>query len=97
MSEIDFKWLPNYLILSSNEFHKNILSILYDFTDRSQKCGNYFCFLLVQNLYKVVQESDVGIVVSIAAFQAVDPGSIPGHRKWTFCIAMVIRSKANSV
>ena len=24
--------------------------------------------------------SDVGIVVSIAAFQAVDPGSIPGHR-----------------
>ena len=25
--------------------------------------------------------SDGGIVVSIAAFQAVDPGSIPGHRK----------------
>ena len=25
--------------------------------------------------------SDVGIVVSIAAFQAVDPGSIPGHRR----------------
>ena len=24
--------------------------------------------------------SDVGIVVSIAAFQAVDPGSIPGRR-----------------
>ncbi len=24
--------------------------------------------------------SDGGIVVSIAAFQAVDPGSIPGHR-----------------
>ena len=23
-----------------------------------------------------------GIVVSIAAFQAVDPGSIPGHRKF---------------
>ncbi len=25
-----------------------------------------------------------GIVVSIAAFQAVDPGSIPGQRKDTF-------------
>ena len=25
--------------------------------------------------------SDGGIVVSIAAFQAVDPGSIPGHRR----------------
>ena len=24
--------------------------------------------------------SDGGIMVSIAAFQAVDPGSIPGHR-----------------
>ena len=29
--------------------------------------------------------SDVGIVVSIAAFQAVDPGSIPGHRRDFFC------------
>ncbi len=28
--------------------------------------------------------SDGGIVVSIAAFQAVDPGSIPGHRKFYF-------------
>ncbi len=28
--------------------------------------------------------SDVGIVVSIAAFQAVDPGSIPGHRTTKF-------------
>ncbi len=32
------------------------------------------------------QPSDVGIVVSIAAFQAVDPGSIPGHRNWSFFI-----------
>ena len=32
--------------------------------------------------------SDGGIVVSIAAFQAVDPGSIPGHR-----IRFVLRSK----
>ena len=29
---------------------------------------------------KVLQPSVGGIVVSIAAFQAVDPGSIPGHR-----------------
>ncbi|KAF2350636.1 hypothetical protein FHG87_018609, partial [Trinorchestia longiramus] len=28
--------------------------------------------------------SDGGIVVSIAAFQAVDPGSIPGHRNVSF-------------
>ena len=28
--------------------------------------------------------SDGGIVVSIAAFQAVDPGSIPGHRRRRF-------------
>ena len=28
--------------------------------------------------------SDGGIVVSIAAFQAVDPGSIPGHRRHQF-------------
>ena len=32
----------------------------------------------------ILQASDVGIVVSIAAFQAVDPGSIPGHRNKTF-------------
>ena len=33
-----------------------------------------------------IHQCDVGIVVSIAAFQAVDPGSIPGHRnKETFC------------
>lgn len=30
-------------------------------------------------------QCDGGIVVSIAAFQAVDPGSIPGHRS---CLAL---------
>ena len=53
-----------------------------------------FHFSLIQDLpstcrsfsYKMpifnasVQLSVGGIVVSIAAFQAVDPGSIPGHR-----------------
>ena len=33
-----------------------------------------------------VVRSDGGIVVSIAAFQAVDPGSIPGHRICAFDI-----------
>ena len=32
------------------------------------------------NFASFIVVSDVGIVVSIAAFQAVDPGSIPGHR-----------------
>ena len=27
-----------------------------------------------------------GIMVSIAAFQAVDPGSIPGQRRWFFML-----------
>ena len=35
----------------------------------------------------LILRSDVGIVVSIAAFQAVDPGSIPGHRKIVFAYA----------
>ena len=57
-----------------------------------------FHFSLVQNLpftcrsfsYEMpifnhrLQLSVGGIVVSIAAFQAVDPGSIPGHRKLNF-------------
>ena len=31
-----------------------------------------------------------GIVVSIAAFQAVDPGSIPGRRSLFFCLNILI-------
>ena len=41
------------------------------------KCYN---FLLKGVFGHMLSPSDVGIVVSIAAFQAVDPGSIPGHR-----------------
>ena len=37
------------------------------------------CFFLTQRDFKFIT-SVSGIVVSIAAFQAVDPGSIPGHR-----------------
>ena len=33
---------------------------------------------------------DGGIVVSIAAFQAVDPGSIPGHRSRLFALLAVL-------
>ena len=29
-----------------------------------------------------------GIMVSIAAFQAVDPGSIPGRRMCHFCVSL---------
>ena len=36
---------------------------------------------LIQTFVHHIHQCDVGIVVSIAAFQAVDPGSIPGHRK----------------
>ena len=32
-----------------------------------------------------------GIMVSIAAFQAVDPGSIPGRRKFVFLIFAIRR------
>ena len=38
--------------------------------------------------------SDVGIVVSIAAFQAVDPGSIPGHRR---CLAFCLEIRNTSM
>ena len=31
-----------------------------------------------------------GIMVSIAAFQAVDPGSIPGRRSQSFCDAPLV-------
>ena len=37
-------------------------------------------FCLKLKFLNVIFVSDGGIVVSIAAFQAVDPGSIPGHR-----------------
>ena len=39
---------------------------------------------LYPSIHYIFPSSDVGIVVSIAAFQAVDPGSIPGHRKIIF-------------
>ena len=40
-------------------------------------------FLIVKSALEFIH-SDGGIMVSIAAFQAVDPGSIPGHRKEIF-------------
>ena len=40
-----------------------------------------FAVLCVGTSWVCFEASDGGIVVSIAAFQAVDPGSIPGHRK----------------
>lgn len=37
-------------------------------------------YVPVEYAWANFQPGDGGIVVSIAAFQAVDPGSIPGHR-----------------
>ena len=37
-------------------------------------------FLLILLLVNYHLYSDGGIMVSMVAFQAVDPGSIPGHR-----------------
>ena len=42
--------------------------------------SSYTYCLLIAAFCQFLSPSDVGIVVSIAAFQAVDPGSIPGHR-----------------
>ncbi len=57
------------------------------------ECSSLFEFLpfsqngeSVSKLSLNFSASDVGIVVSIAAFQAVDPGSIPGHRRRFFII-----------
>ncbi len=45
--------------------------------------------LLKRFVFYPVSRSVGGIMVSIAAFQAVDPGSIPGHRI-TFTIFFVL-------
>ena len=44
------------------------------------KTFEYIWFNVTQKYVKAIQRVG-GIVVSIAAFQAVDPGSIPGRRK----------------
>ena len=45
---------------------------------------------LIQTFVRYIHQCDVGIVVSIAAFQAVDPGSIPGHRNATFLFLFTV-------
>ena len=50
--------------------------------DSPSTCRSYFYKMPILNAS--VQLSVGGIVVSIAAFQAVDPGSIPGHRMLNF-------------
>ena len=42
----------------------------------------FFIYILLTLCFDLTSVG--GIVVSIAAFQAVDPGSIPGHRKMFF-------------
>lgn len=38
----------------------------------------------VYTCMKLLANCDGGVMVSIVAFQAVDPGSIPGHRRIIF-------------
>ena len=46
-------------------------------------CNSTFYLIVVNKFIQVILVSVGGIMVSIAAFQAVDPGSIPGRRM--FC------------
>ncbi len=46
---------------------------------------------------RLISIGDGGIMVSIAAFQAVDPGSIPGHRRWYFSFRNKIPEELSSV
>ena len=43
-------------------------------------CNSTFYLIVVNKFIQVILVSVGGIMVSIAAFQAVDPGSIPGRR-----------------
>lgn len=42
----------------------------------------------IQRIQSLLSDSVGGIVVSIAAFQAVDPGSIPGQRRAYVFVAL---------
>ena len=50
-------------------------------------CNSTFYLIVVNKFIQVILVSVGGIMVSIAAFQAVDPGSIPGRR------IVLVRSK----
>ena len=45
-------------------------------------CNSTFYLIVVNKFIQVILVSVGGIMVSIAAFQAVDPGSIPGRRSF---------------
>ena len=47
-------------------------------------CNSTFYLIVVNKFIQVILVSVGGIMVSIAAFQAVDPGSIPGRRNFFF-------------
>ena len=49
-------------------------------SDFHKLCNSTFHLIVVNKLIQVILVSVGGIMVSIAAFQAVDPGSIPGRR-----------------
>ena len=49
-------------------------------SDFHKLCNSTFYLIVVNKFIQVILVSVGGIMVSIAAFQAVDPGSIPGRR-----------------
>ena len=56
-------------------------------SDFHKLCNSTFYLIVVNKFIQVILVSVGGIMVSIAAFQAVDPGSIPGRR------IVLVRSK----
>ena len=69
-------------ILITNDRKENLL--ISGIIASSLKIRPIYVNYLFSNFEHSQYRSVVGIVVSIAAFQAVDPGSIPGRRRLTF-------------
>ena len=77
-----------WLNVHNNMSPRICLSLMYKYSKLMRRLVclvKYHCFLLqylaLGTLAALRRCGDGGIVVSIAAFQAVDPGSIPGHRR----------------
>ena len=61
--------------------NKEVIKLLYFYMDCSHLNVTHAREKCIQFVGSHLLTSVGGIVVSIAAFQAVDPGSIPGHRR----------------
>ena len=62
--------------------NKKIPYLLYP---KADKVGSHFYVQVYKNIFELGIVSVGGVMVSIDAFQALDPGSIPGHRI-PFCL-----------